>query len=67
MHGDWRQTMSNPSDQVEQMIGQIKALEPVLGKQRVKTFAKKTLQAQVRKKVITEEEYALLMSKLDYE
>lgn len=58
--------MSN-TEQIEQMIGQIKALEPVLGKQRVETFAKKTLRAQVRKKVITEEEYALLMSKLGYE
>ena len=58
---------SNVMIKVEQMVGQIKAMEPLLGKARVKTFAKKTLLAQVRKNVITKEEYAQLMSKLGYE
>lgn len=58
---------SDVMGKVEQMVGQIKAMEPLLGKQRVKTFAKKTLLAQVRKNVITKEEYAHLMSKLGYE
>jgi len=53
--------------QMSQMIDQIKALKPVIGSGRVKTFAKKTLKSQLRLRKITEEEYAELMSRLGYD
>jgi hypothetical protein len=53
--------------QVEAMLQQIKAMEPVIGKARVQKFTKNTLRAQLRKKVITETEYADLMTRLGYE
>lgn len=53
--------------QVELMIQQIKNMEGLIGKDRAQKFTKNTLKAQLRKHVITETEYAELMSRLGYE
>lgn len=53
--------------QVATMINQIKEMEPVLGRDRCKSFTIDTLKKQVKKKVITEDEYHDVLKRLDYE
>lgn len=54
------------NEQAEQMLAKVKEMEPILGKGRVESFVRKTLQVQKMKKVITDDEYNELMSKLGY-
>lgn len=49
------------------MIDQIKQMESVLGRDRCKSFTVNTLKKQVKKKVITEEEYHDVLKRLEYE
>jgi hypothetical protein len=55
------------SKQVEDMIKDIKKLEPIVGKGRTEKYVRRSLERSEKKGEITHPEFVELMSKLGYD